>query len=105
MLAAGRRVLRIANFEFWRRRGWVFSSCPVVEALQPLRGMELISAATFLTEIGGLSRFPSPYELMAYLGLVLSEHSTGDKCGAVTKAMYIRQSTMGREPTPPVCAG
>jgi transposase len=64
-----------------------WSLAPVVEALQALRGMDLISAATFLAEIGDLSRFPSPRELMAYLGLVPSEHSTGDsvKRGAITK--------------------
>jgi transposase len=58
-----------------------------MEALQALRGMDLISAATFLAEIGDLSRFPSPGELMAYLGLAPSEHSTGDsvKRGAITK--------------------
>jgi transposase len=65
-----------------------WSLAPVVEALQALRGVDLISAATFLAEIGDLSRFPSPRELMAYLGLVPSEHSTGDsvKRGAITKA-------------------
>jgi transposase len=48
----------------------------------------LISAATFLAEIGDLSRFQSPCELMAYLGLVPSEDSTGDsvKRGPITKA-------------------
>jgi transposase len=60
----------------------------VVEALQALRGIELISAATFLAEIGGLSRFPGLWELMAYLGLVPSADSTGDsiKRAAITKA-------------------
>jgi transposase len=43
-----------------------------------MRGMDLIAAATFLAEIGDLSRFQKPRELMAYLGLVPSEHSTGD---------------------------
>ena len=36
-------------------------------------------AATFLAEIGDLSRFRTPHELMAYLGLVPRENSTGDK--------------------------
>ena len=46
------------------------------------------TAATFLAEIGDLSRFQSPCELMAYLGLVPSEDSTGDsvKRGPITKA-------------------
>jgi transposase len=60
----------------------------VVTALMAMRGMDLISAATFLAEIGDLSRFASPSELMAYLGLVPSEDSTGDtiRRGAITKA-------------------
>jgi transposase len=53
-----------------------------------MRGMDLISAAAFLAEIGDLSRFATPHELMAYLGLVPSEASTGDtiRRGAITKA-------------------
>jgi len=60
----------------------------VVTALMAMRGMDLISAATFLAEIGDLSRFASPSELMAYLGLVPSEDSTGDtiRRGPITKA-------------------
>jgi transposase len=53
-----------------------------------MRGMDTISATTLLAEIGDLSRFQTPTELMAYLGLVPSEASTGDtvKRGAITKA-------------------
>jgi transposase len=49
--------------------------------------MDLISATTFLAEIGDLSRFQTPRQLMAYLGLVPSEDSTGDtiKRGPITK--------------------
>jgi transposase len=43
-----------------------------------LRGIDFISATAFLAEIGDLSRFRTPRELMAYLGLVPSEASTGD---------------------------
>src|SRR5438093_4130549 len=65
-----------------------WSLCEVVTALMAMRGMDLIAAATFLAEIGDLSRFHSPRELMAYLGLVPSEDSTGDtvKRGPITKA-------------------
>ena len=45
-----------------------WSLAEVVTALMALRGMDLISAATFLAEIGDLSRFQTPQELMAYLG-------------------------------------
>ena len=59
-----------------------------VSALIAMRGMDLVSAATFMAEIGDLSRFQTPRELMAYLGLVPSENSTGDKIkrGPITKA-------------------
>jgi transposase len=65
-----------------------WSLAGVVSALMAMRGMDLISAATFLAEIGDLSRFPTPHELMAYLGLVPSEDSSGDttKRGPITKA-------------------
>ncbi len=61
---------------------------PVVTALLALRGIDLVSATAFLAEIGDLSRFRTPRELMGFLGLVPSEHSTGDtiKRGPITKA-------------------
>jgi len=64
-----------------------WSLAQVVEALMAMRGVDMISATTFLAEIGDVSRFRSPRELMAYLGLVPSEHSTGDtiKRGPITK--------------------
>ncbi len=60
---------------------------PIVSALQSARGVSLIVAVTLLTEIGDLSRFDKPAQLMAYLGLVPSEYSTGDaiKRGGITK--------------------
>jgi transposase len=59
-----------------------------VTALIAMRGISQIAATTFLAEIGDLSRFQSPRELMGYLGLVPSETSTGDtiKRGPITKA-------------------
>jgi transposase len=65
-----------------------WSLAEVVSALMAMRGLDLISATTFLAEIGDVSRFKSPRELMAYLGLVPSEASTGDtiKRGPITKA-------------------
>jgi transposase len=60
---------------------------PVVEALQALRGVSLVVAATVVAELGDLSRFNNPRQVMAYLGLIPSEHSTGDKIkrGPITK--------------------
>jgi transposase len=65
-----------------------WSLAEVVEALIAMRGIDMVSATAFLAEIGDLSRFRTPRELMAYLGLVPSEHSTGDtvKRGPITKA-------------------
>src|SRR5580693_4371044 len=65
-----------------------WSLAEVVTALMALRGIDFISATAFLAEIGDLSRFRSPRELMGYLGVVPSEASTGDtvKRGPITKA-------------------
>ena len=65
-----------------------WSLAELVTALMAMRGIDLISATTFLAEIGDLSRFQTPRELMAYLGLVPSEDSTGDtvRRGPITKA-------------------
>src|SRR5262249_25254072 len=66
--------------------GWSLGE--VVAARMAMRGMDLISATAFLAEVGDLSRFQTPRELMAYLGLVPSENSTGDTIqrGPITKA-------------------
>ena len=47
-----------------------------VEALCCLRGIKTLTAMTLLSEIGDVRRFPSPRALMAYFGLVPSEHSS-----------------------------
>ena len=49
----------------------------LVDALQALRGYRLTNAARLAAEIGDPRRFDSPRQLMAYLGMVPSEHSTG----------------------------
>jgi transposase len=65
-----------------------WSLAELVSALMAMRGIDLIAAATLLAEVGDLSRFPSAQAVMAYLGLVPSEDSTGDtvKRGSITKA-------------------
>ncbi|GAC1043915.1 hypothetical protein thsrh120_39190 [Rhizobium sp. No.120] len=65
-----------------------WSLAPVVRALQTLRGVDLIVAVTFATEVGDVSRFESPRQLMSYLGLVPGERSTGEtvRRGGITKA-------------------
>ena len=52
---------------------------PVVEALRALRGIDWENAAIVVAEIGDFSRFASPRQLMAYVGLVPSEASSGEK--------------------------
>jgi transposase len=65
-----------------------WSLAPTVSALQALRGMALVGAATVMAELGDITRFANPRQLMAYLGLVPSEHSSGDtrRQGGITKA-------------------
>src|ERR1700687_4470881 len=65
-----------------------WSLAPVVEALQALRGVRLVAAATLAAELGDITRFTNPRQLMAYLGLVPSEHSSGRtrRQGGITKA-------------------
>ena len=61
---------------------------PTIAALQAMRGAKLITAATIVSELGDISRFRSPRQLMAYAGMVSSEHSSGGKVrrGSITKA-------------------
>ena len=64
-----------------------WSLAPVVEGLMALRGCRLITAMTIMAELGDISRFDSPRQLMSYLGLVPSESSSGPKTrrGGITK--------------------
>jgi len=86
---------------------------PYVDALRTLRGVDTISAMTFLSELGDLRRFPTAPQLMAAVGVVPSEYSTGDKTirFAITKTgnahvrriavesawHYNRRLTLGRK--------
>ena len=56
-----------------------WSMAPVVEAYQAMRGVSFAVAVTFVAEIGDLRRFDNPRQLMAFLGLVPSERSTGER--------------------------
>jgi len=59
----------------------------VIEALQALRGIAKVSAVTIVAEVGQLSRFATPRQLMGYSGAVSSEYSSGTKTrrGGITK--------------------
>src|SRR2546427_6166572 len=60
---------------------------PVVEALQALRGVQFTVAVTTVAELGDLTRFENPRQLMNYLGLTPSEYSSGARRqqGSITK--------------------
>jgi len=79
------RVERVSEalaqeLESWRMR-------PLVRALMTLRGVDQLVAMTLVAELGELKRFAHARELMGYLGLVPSEHTSGEKrrLGAITK--------------------
>ena len=89
LLAVHQARDRIARLEEAIRQAvpeW--SLAEVVHALIAMRGIDMVTATAFLAEIGDLSRFRTPRQLMAYLGLVPSEQSTGDTIvrGPITKA-------------------
>jgi transposase len=83
--AAKERVERITGRIEALARDWRL--WPAVEALMCLRGIRSLSAILFLSELGDLSRFAHPGKLMAYLGLLPSEHSSGESVrkGSITK--------------------
>ena len=60
---------------------------PAVLGLQTMRGVQFTTAVGMLAELGDLSRFAHPRQLMAWLGVTPSEHSSGDKRrqGSITK--------------------
>jgi transposase len=61
---------------------------PAVRALMCCRGFDLVAAAMLVAELSDVRRFVHPRGLMAFLGLVPKEASTGDerRLGAITKA-------------------
>lgn len=65
-----------------------WTMAPVVAAFQAMRGVQFLTATTMVAEAGDLRRFDHPRQLMAFLGLVPSERSTGDtrRQGGITKA-------------------
>ncbi|MGY4412238.1 transposase [Bradyrhizobium sp. LB7.1] len=64
-----------------------WSMTPFVEAVQAMRGVAFIVAVTVVAEVGDFSRFDNPRQLMAFLGRVPSEHSSGAtiRRGGITK--------------------
>ncbi|MBM7581173.1 IS110 family RNA-guided transposase [Jeotgalibacillus terrae] len=64
------------------------SQFALIKAFQALRGIALVTATSLVAEISSFKRFESPRQLMAYIGLIPSESSSGEKRyqGKITKA-------------------
>lgn len=83
--AATKQVQRIEDQMFMLLKSW--SRRPLVEAVMGFRGFKEVAAMVVVSEIGDFKRFEHPKKLMAYLGLVPSEDSSGGKRrqGSITK--------------------
>jgi transposase len=82
---AGERLTRLEELLEAQVARWRLG--PVVAALMCLRGFQTVAAATLVAELGDPRRFAHPRDLMAFLGLIPSERSTGNKrhLGGITK--------------------
>ena len=80
------RLQRLEQERHEHVKAWRLS--PVIDALQALRGVQFTVAVTLVAEMGDLTRFDSPRELMKCLGLLPSEYSSGEqrRQGSMTKA-------------------
>lgn len=69
-----------------------WTMAPVVAAFQALRGVGFLTATALVAEAGDIRRFDHPRQLMAFLGLVPSERSTGEtrRQGGITRAGNVR---------------
>ena len=47
-----------------------------------MRGVAFVAAVTVAAEVGDFTRFDNPRQVMAYLGLTPSEHSSGQRYAA-----------------------
>jgi transposase len=86
--AVDEQVDRVQRLEAeLRERAPAWRLYPVVQALQALRGVQWLVALTVVAELGDLTRFGSPRQLGAFVGLIPSEDSSGPRrrLGAITK--------------------
>jgi transposase len=83
--SADERVERLTKALQGSIAGWRFES--VVNAFQAMRSVAAITAIGLVAVIGDLNRFEHTRKLMGYLGLVPSEHSSGERTsrGSITK--------------------
>jgi len=79
------RVERLTQAVEEKAKAPEYKQC--VAALMTLRGVQVVTAMTIVSEIGDLRRFGSAKEFMSALGLVPSEHSSGESIhrGSITK--------------------
>ena len=75
--AAYQRVQRIETSMLTLLESWRLK--PAVQALMAFRGFQLVAAMITVSELGDIHRFPHPRQLMTYLGLVSTEHSSGNR--------------------------
>jgi len=82
----GERVARLTASVVELVETW--SLRPLVKALQALRGINVISGAVLAAELGDIRRFATAPKLMGYIGLVPSEHSSGEgrQLGGITRS-------------------
>lgn len=85
VMGAEERLRQVEGQIHEQTASWTMA--PVVKALCTLRGVSTIAATSILATTGDLGRFASPRQLMAYFGLVPSEHSSGGNIrrGGITK--------------------
>jgi len=83
--SAQTRVDRLKNHLVGLLDDWEWK--PVVQALMACKGFQEVAAMTVIAELGDLRRFEHPRKLMAYVGVVPSEHSSGSsrRQGSITK--------------------
>lgn len=83
--AAQERVGRIEQSMQTLLAGWRLA--PAVAALMAFRGFQLVAAMITVSELGDIHRFAHPRQLMTYLGLVSTEHSSGPRqqLGAISR--------------------
>ena len=74
---ASTRVRRMKKEILFHTKQWRLY--PIVESLMALRGTRMVVAVTIIAELGDLTRFENPKQLMCFLRFTSSEHSTGDK--------------------------
>jgi len=82
------RVRRIEDHLAKVARGLGKEQQAVIAALQGFKGVQFLTSVSIVSEIGDMTRFSHPTQLMSYVGVVPSEHSSGDSVrrGAITKS-------------------